>query len=125
MKEVQMGKSRKATVAKPTPRKTSRKPARSTKPKQRAITAASSRSIPAGTPAASVRPSKKATILALLQRPNGAPIGDLTRATGWQAHVADDPRGRIQNAGTGTGRALGGSPPPAVPAGTGSGSAAS
>jgi hypothetical protein len=33
--------------------------------------------------------------------------------------VADDPRGCIQDAGTGTGRALGGNPPPAVRAGTG------
>src|SRR5580700_8718643 len=34
----------------------------------------------------SVRPSKKASILALLQRPQGAAIGDLTEATGWQVH---------------------------------------
>jgi hypothetical protein len=34
----------------------------------------------------SMRRSKKAVILALLQRPNGAPISDLTGATGWQAH---------------------------------------
>ena len=34
----------------------------------------------------SVRPSKKASILALLQRPQGAAIGDLTEATGWQTH---------------------------------------
>jgi len=32
------------------------------------------------------RPSKKAAILALLQRPDGAIIGDLTAATGWQVH---------------------------------------
>jgi hypothetical protein len=32
------------------------------------------------------RPSKKAAILNLLQRPNGAAISDLTAATGWQVH---------------------------------------
>src|SRR5258707_5323294 len=40
----------------------------------------------ASVPAAPARPSKKATILALLQRPTGAAIGDLTEATGWQGH---------------------------------------
>ena len=34
----------------------------------------------------SVRPSKKASILALLARPQGAAISDLTEATGWQVH---------------------------------------
>jgi hypothetical protein len=34
----------------------------------------------------SVRPSKKASILALLGRPQGAAISDLTDATGWQTH---------------------------------------
>ena len=37
-------------------------------------------------PAIPVRQSKKASILALLQRPQGAAIGDLTEATGWQTH---------------------------------------
>jgi len=37
-------------------------------------------------PAPPARPSKKATILNLLQRPDGAAIGDLTAATGWQVH---------------------------------------
>ena len=37
-------------------------------------------------PAAPAGSSKKATILALLQRPTGAAIGDLTEATGWQGH---------------------------------------
>jgi hypothetical protein len=32
------------------------------------------------------RPSKKGAILALLQRPQGAMIGELTAATGWQSH---------------------------------------
>ena len=34
----------------------------------------------------SARPSKKASILGLLQRPQGAAIGELTEATGWQVH---------------------------------------
>ena len=38
----------------------------------------------ASVPAASARSSKKATILALLQRPTGAAIGELTEAT-WLA----------------------------------------
>ena len=33
-----------------------------------------------------MRPSKKAAIVALLERPNGAAISDLTKATGWQQH---------------------------------------
>jgi len=37
-------------------------------------------------PAAPVRPSKKAAIVALLERPNGAAIGDLIEVTGWQTH---------------------------------------
>jgi hypothetical protein len=36
--------------------------------------------------AAPVRRSKKAAILALLQQPDGAAIGELTAATGWQVH---------------------------------------
>ena len=38
----------------------------------------------AGVLAMPARSSKKATIIELLQRPNGAAIGDLTAATGWQ-----------------------------------------
>src|ERR1051326_1488943 len=37
-------------------------------------------------PQASVRPSKRGTILALLKRPRGAAISELTAATGWQSH---------------------------------------
>jgi hypothetical protein len=37
-------------------------------------------------PAALARPSKKAAIVALLERPHGAALSDLTDATGWQAH---------------------------------------
>jgi hypothetical protein len=35
---------------------------------------------------APARTSKKAVIVALIERPNGAAIGDLTAATGWQVH---------------------------------------
>ncbi len=35
---------------------------------------------------AGARPTKQATILNLLRRTEGASIGDLTSATGWQAH---------------------------------------
>ena len=44
---------------------------------------------PAQSPApttAAARPSKKASVLGLLQRPGGAAISELTEATGWQAH---------------------------------------
>lgn len=37
-------------------------------------------------PTGSLRPNKKASILGLLQRPQGAAISDLTAATGWQSH---------------------------------------
>jgi hypothetical protein len=37
-------------------------------------------------PRSPARPSKKAAIVALLERPNGAVIGDLINATGWQQH---------------------------------------
>ncbi len=40
----------------------------------------------ASLPGPAARPSKKATVLALLQRREGAAIGELTAATGWQAH---------------------------------------
>jgi len=35
---------------------------------------------------APIRPSKKASLLALLERPDGAAISELTEATGWQVH---------------------------------------
>jgi hypothetical protein len=37
-------------------------------------------------PLTPARASKKGTILALLERSQGAAIGDLTAATGWQTH---------------------------------------
>src|SRR5207249_12221867 len=76
--------SRKTQTPKPA-RKTARKSAKpSSKPQ--ATKAASPRSSRARSSAAPVRPSKKAAIVALLERPNGAAIGDLIEATGWQTH---------------------------------------
>ena len=37
-------------------------------------------------PAAPARPSKKAAVIALLARPEGAAISDLIGLTGWQVH---------------------------------------
>ena len=79
-----MPKSRKTQTPKPA-RKTARKSAKPTS-KQQATKAASSRSSRARSSAAPVRPSKKVAIVALLERPNGAAIGDLIEATGWQTH---------------------------------------
>ena len=69
-----------------------RKPNRSSNSKRQSAMGAAKRiakatktaQVPA--PAMPVRQSKKASILALLQRPQGAAIGDLTAATGWQTH---------------------------------------
>jgi hypothetical protein len=84
-----MTKSRKTTAAKtarqPTG-KAGRKSATSNKPRQRIPAAAEPISPRANASAAPVRRSKKAAILALLQQPDGAAIGDLTAATGWQVH---------------------------------------
>jgi hypothetical protein len=85
-KEVQiMPKSRKSQTPKPA-LKTARKPAKPASKPQPAIKAASSRSSEARAPSTPARSSKKAAIVALLDRPNGAAISDLTKATGWQVH---------------------------------------
>ena len=70
-----------------------RKPARSSNPSRQSGLSAAKRTKTAKTaqvpaPAMPVRQSKKASILALLQRPQGAAIGDLTEATGWQNRIA-------------------------------------
>ncbi len=67
-------------------RKSARKSARPATPQRRTSKAASLRTAQVRSPAAETRPSKKAAILNLLQRPDGAAIGDLTAATGWQVH---------------------------------------
>jgi hypothetical protein len=84
-----MPKSRKTTATKTAgqpARKGARKTAAAAKPRQRTIAAAKPIAAMASPPAAPVRQSKKATILALLQRPDGAGISDLIEATGWQVH---------------------------------------
>ncbi len=84
-----MPKSRKTSAPKAAgqpARKTGRKSAKPTKPQQPPTKAASSRASKVRSPAAPARPSKKAAILNLLQRPDGAAIGDLIAATGWQVH---------------------------------------
>ena len=84
-----MPKSRKTTPAKAAgqpARKTAHKSAKPTKPQRPVAKAASSRASKMRSPATSGRPSKKSTIVGLLERPNGAAISDLTEATGWQAH---------------------------------------
>lgn len=67
-------------------RKVGRKSAKATKPRQPSLKTASSRSPKVRSPAAPARSSKKAEIIALLERQDGAAISDLTKATGWQAH---------------------------------------
>ena len=76
-----MSKSRKTQPPKPA-RKTTRKSARPPAPK-RLAKATPSRASKTAPP---VRSSKKAAIVALLDRPNGAAISDLINATGWQQH---------------------------------------
>jgi hypothetical protein len=84
-----MPKSRKTSAPKAADRparKTGRKSAKPTKPQRPITKVASSRAPKRRSPATSGRPSKKAAIVALLARPNGAAISDLTEATAWQAH---------------------------------------
>ncbi len=55
--------------------------------KQTTPPAAAEPATPAASPSATpARQTKKGSILALLQRPKGAAINDLTEATGWQVH---------------------------------------
>ena len=87
-----MTKSRKPRSTQQTqrpPAKSTGKPSRATKKQQRsgapaAATAATTSG--GGVPAPAIRGSKKATVIELLERPQGAAISDLTAATGWQAH---------------------------------------
>ena len=84
-----MPKSRKTQTRKPAARparKTARKLAKPAKLRQPDTKAASSRVSKVRSPVALARPSKKTAIVALLVRPNGAAISDLTAATGWQVH---------------------------------------
>lgn len=67
-------------------RKSSRKSARLSKPQRSVARTTSSRTPKKRSPTVPARSSKKGAIVALLERPNGAAISDLTKATGWQAH---------------------------------------
>jgi hypothetical protein len=70
------------------PRKSAGQRAASRKPrKQAAAPAMAEPAAPAASPSATpARQTKKGSILALLQRPKGAAIGELIKATGWQVH---------------------------------------
>lgn len=85
-----MPKSRKTNTRKPAgrpARNTARKSAKPIKPQRRATKAAApAPALKVHAPAAPPRSSKKAAIVALLERPDDAAIGDLTEATGWQVH---------------------------------------
>jgi len=84
-----MPKSRKPNTQKAAAqpaRKTARKPAKPAKAQQPITKTASLRAAKVRASATPARPSKKATIVALLQRPDGVAISDLTGATGWQVH---------------------------------------
>ena len=83
-----MPKSRNTRNPKPAQlaRKAARKSATPTKPQRPVAKAASSRAPKIRTAVPPARPSKKASIVALLQRPDGAAIGELIKATGWQQH---------------------------------------
>ena len=68
------------------PRKTDRKSANRRQAKRAPAATASPANAKAGSVTVPIRQSKKAAILGLLERPDGAAISDLTAATGWQVH---------------------------------------
>jgi hypothetical protein len=83
-----MPKSRKPNTAKAAAqpvRKTARR-SKPAKPQRPATKAASSRATKLRSATTAARPSKKAAIITLLERADGAAIGDLAKATGWQVH---------------------------------------
>jgi hypothetical protein len=84
-----MTKTTKTTATRVTKRPL-RKAGRDTPKRRPAKAAPLSAGSPADAKAASavapIRRSKKAWLLALLERPDGAAISDLTEATGWQVH---------------------------------------
>src|ERR1700730_15897112 len=84
-----MPKTTKATATgttKQRPRKTDRKSATRRQAKRALAATASPANAKAGSVTVPIRQSKKAAILGLLERPDGAAISDLTAATGWQVH---------------------------------------
>jgi hypothetical protein len=84
-----MPKTTKATATGTTKqrrRKTDRKSANRRQAKRAPAATGSPANAKAGSVTVPIRQSKKAAILGLLERPDGAAIGDLTAATGWQVH---------------------------------------
>ena len=84
-----MPKTTKATATgatKQRPRKTDRKSGNRRQAKRALAATASPANAKAGSVTVPIRQSKKAAILGLLERPDGAAISDLTAATGWQVH---------------------------------------
>jgi hypothetical protein len=79
-------KSTASTATKQPPRKAGPKSATRRQTQRPTAAATAPANTDTAAAAASVRQSKKASILALLERPDGAAIGDLTAATGWQVH---------------------------------------
>jgi len=73
------------TAARPPRKEAGQAPSsrKSRKPAAAAATSAAPVASPSIVPA---RQTKKGSILALLQRPNGAAIGELIEVTGWQVH---------------------------------------
>jgi hypothetical protein len=67
-------------------RKVDREAAKRSPMKPAPATTAASANGEAAATGAPVRQSKKASLLALLERPDGAAISDLIEATGWQVH---------------------------------------
>ncbi len=82
-----MPKSRKTNTRKPAgrPARNTARKSKPTKPQRRATKAAAP-ALKVHAPATPPRSSKKTAIVALLERPDGAAIADLTKATGWQEH---------------------------------------
>src|SRR4051812_8741888 len=87
---VQIMTKTKKTIATSETKRPVRKSGRDTAKRRPAKAAPAAAGLPADAKAAAIaapiRPSKKASLLALLERPDGAAIGDLIEATGWQVH---------------------------------------
>src|SRR5260370_1436485 len=84
-----MAKTSRATGTRATKqqaRRTDRKPANRRQAKRAPAATGSPANGKSAAVTAPIRQSKKAAIVGLLERPNGAAISDLTAATGWQVH---------------------------------------
>jgi Protein of unknown function (DUF3489) len=81
-----MTKSRKRNGTGQPTRKTGPKPARPAKAESRRSATPPVVAADVSSPTRPARPTKKAAMLTLLQRPEGAAIPELMSITGWQAH---------------------------------------